>query len=127
MHGTTTLEIDERTTLDAVLKWGVEDQVEQAIEEMAELTVALQHAKRAREGAAENMVEEIADVFIMMAQLRQVVGPELVDEWIRAKMVRLRERIGPMSDSERLARAAASVGVKAEIERADGTKEEFCG
>lgn len=52
--------------------FGFEAQVEKAIEEMAELIVAIKHLKKRDENAADhlaNFVEELADVKIMVDQL----------------------------------------------------------
>ena len=56
----------------AVEKWGEDSQFDQMIEEMAELTVALNKFKRAKhfvaqkkEGVLENIYEELADVKVL--------------------------------------------------------------
>lgn len=72
----------------AAQKWGAEAQIDQAIEECAELIVALRHARRGRCGAAE-VAEEIADVEIMMGQLRVVFGSAAVDTAKQSKLDRL--------------------------------------
>jgi hypothetical protein len=55
----------------AVEKWGAASQINMAIEEMAELIVALQHFKRDR-NTASDVVSEIVDVQIMMHQLHGI-------------------------------------------------------
>lgn len=76
----------------AVEKWGRAPQIHMAIEECGELIVALTHWMRNR--ADRNRVTtEIADVEIMMGQLREIFGSEDVDWEKRAKLKRLKERL----------------------------------
>jgi len=70
--------------------WGADAQIDQCIEEMAELTVELQHHKRGREHHA---AEEIADVLICAQQMRLLVGPDEVDVEVRRKLWRLGQRL----------------------------------
>lgn len=77
---------------EAQKKWGMTAQLMMATEECAELIVAVNHALRGR-GAPEALAEEIADVEIMMAQLRVIVGPEVVDFYKDQKLARLRTRV----------------------------------
>lgn len=60
---------------EAVKLWGFDSQVQMMIEEMAELTTALCHVLRAK-GSIENVVEEIADVEIMLEQMK-VIFPSI--------------------------------------------------
>lgn len=59
---------------EAVLQWGMDSQVNMAIEEMAELISALQHHRReeswGHHATVEDIADEVADVEIMMEQLR---------------------------------------------------------
>lgn len=67
--------------------FGFSNQVDVAIEEMAELTQALIHNRRGRQS---NIAEEIADVVIMLDQL--ILHYDLfgeVDEFVDKKIVRL--------------------------------------
>lgn len=70
----------------AIETWGADAQMDQCIEEMAELTVELQHRKR---GRPDHAAEEVADVLIMAAQMRILVGAEAVDAVYREKVKRL--------------------------------------
>lgn len=84
--------ITERLTLQrAILHWGREAQLEQAVEEMAETIVAIQHHKRGRDD--DGLVEEAADLCVMAEQLRIMAGDAAVDEKIHEKMDRLRHRL----------------------------------
>ena len=81
----------------AIAEYGKVCQMDVAIEEMAELTKALCKIKRADIGmercaAVENAVEEIADVQIMLDQLRLILGCDTtaIEE---EKLERLQNRI----------------------------------
>lgn len=81
-------------TLEAAIqKWGKEAQMDQAIEECAELIVALRHLRRGK-ATPEQVASEVADVLIMVGQLRIMLEYALVDRAVRAKMERLEERLG---------------------------------
>jgi NTP pyrophosphatase (non-canonical NTP hydrolase) len=69
--------------------FGHEAQVRQAQEECAELIVALSHLSRGRE-TLEEVASEIADVEIMMTQMRVVCGNNLVETAKAEKLSRLR-------------------------------------
>lgn len=71
--------------------YGADAQIDQCIEECAELTVELQHRKR---GRPDHAAEEIADVMICAHQMRLLVGPEDVDAEMRRKLARLEQRMG---------------------------------
>lgn len=70
--------------------WGAEAQIDQCIEECAELTVELQHRKR---GRPEHAAEEIADAIIVLHQMRLLIGVEAVDTKVREKLARLEKRL----------------------------------
>lgn len=81
----------------AVKTWGESSQVDIAIEEMAELTKALCKIKRAQAGcevtaAIGNVVEEMADVQIMLDQLR-IIFHRSTEEVEEAKLERLAGRL----------------------------------
>lgn len=61
-----------KTCKKAVDTFGTESQINMAIEEMAELIVALNYWKRDRTTSAK-VIEEIADVTIMMVQLSYIM------------------------------------------------------
>ena len=72
--------------------WGDEAQIDMAIEEMAELTVALMHFKRGRE---HNALEELADVKNMIVQLDDIFSDNAVEieNWRQEKLARLSGRL----------------------------------
>ncbi len=84
----------------AIDKWGKEIQTEIAIEEMAELIKALQKIKRSSSGKTtewlnliHNVCEEIADVEIMIEQLKLIYPNSIVMDYKTAKIDRLKERL----------------------------------
>lgn len=76
----------------ALEKWGTDAQVGMATEELAECIVALRHGLRGK-ASKEEIASEIADVEIMMAQMRIVVGAHIVDRQKSLKLEKLRKLI----------------------------------
>lgn len=72
----------------AITDYGDEAQINMAVEEMAELTDKLMKDKRGRTTKAE-IVEEIADVTIMMRQLALMYGVDDVAAEVDNKLHRL--------------------------------------
>ena len=78
----------------AIEKWGENAQLDQMIEEMAELTVAINKLKRLKSGEKKlsddavynNLLEEIADVKIMLEEMEFMFGKEKIDEMYEKKM-----------------------------------------
>ena len=77
----------------AVEKWGAEGQLDQLIEEMAELTIAINKVKRAekfiaqkKEGVMENFYEELADVKLCLEQMEYMFGKENIDNMLEVKL-----------------------------------------
>lgn len=86
---------------ECVNTYGAEAQVDMAIEEMSELTKALLKYRRKEaqgskglEAARENILEEVADVIIMLTQLIMIYGGrDLVQETIENKVDRQIKRL----------------------------------
>ena len=84
----------------AVDTYGMESQVDMAIEEMSELTKALLKYRRALKGntdisvskAHSDILEEIADVEIMLDQMKIIYGEPICER--KNKVDRLKERLG---------------------------------
>ena len=71
-----------------IKKWGKEAQYDQMMEECAELTVALQHFRRGK--IDQNaVIDEIADVTLMLGQLTWMFGAERVEESVQKKIKKL--------------------------------------
>lgn len=90
---------DERIMQQAIETYGVQAQCDVAIEEMAELTKAIVKIRRVADDygktqvALDNLLEEIADVDIMIDQLKIMWGPKQVEEYRRKKLERLEKRL----------------------------------
>lgn len=76
----------------AILAFGAEAQTRKAAEECVELSLALLHALDGRANM-DNIAEEIADVEIMLAQLRLIYGDKEVDDWKAKKLAALSLKI----------------------------------
>ncbi|MCD8356273.1 MAG: hypothetical protein LUE11_06850 [Clostridia bacterium] len=89
---------EENIMQRAIDTYGVQAQCDVAIEEMAELTKALLKIRRADDhtaqmAALDNIIEEIADVSIMVDQLKIMWGPKYVEEARYQKLRRLDGRL----------------------------------
>jgi len=82
----------KNTLIHAINHFGVEHQIDKAIEEMGELITALAR-RRLDRSRREDIAEEIADVIITANQLRIIYGGELVDGLIDQKLSRLEDTI----------------------------------
>ena len=76
----------------AIVRWGIEGQIKQAIEECAELITVLCHKDRDRADWVQ-VGREVADVEIMCSQLREIIGHEIVDEFKEQQLLRLKREI----------------------------------
>ena len=88
---------EEVTFQAAFERFGEPHQLLVAFEEMAELTKAISKAMRySREGHKTAITEEIADVEIMLEQVKMIFGidDEDVEMWRLDKIVRLRRTLG---------------------------------
>lgn len=95
---------DEEIPGAALRLWGEDAQVDHLIEEMAELTQALLHSRRAADKTNKyrtpEILEELADVLICIDQLKFIMCSEgfELDEALQdvmgAKLLRLKNRIG---------------------------------
>ena len=95
---------ERRALLDrAITAYGAPAQMDMAVEEMAELTKALCKIKRAQAGcevtaAIGNAIEEMADVQIMLDQLRLIFARS-TDEVEEEKLRRLLGRLNSYAES----------------------------
>lgn len=78
----------------AIAKYGTERQTNKAIEELAELTAAIQKHREGRVPLSA-VVEEMADVLIMVEQLTLIydLSPNAVDFVKRVKLGRLKGKL----------------------------------
>lgn len=76
----------------AIEFFGKEKQIAKALEELGELIAAISKSYNHENNL--NIIDEIADVQIMIRQLRSIYGKSQVDGRIEFKMNRLMEKIG---------------------------------
>jgi len=93
-----TLELEYRSVLKAAIKvWGSESQIDMLHEEIGELLQAVNKNKRkSSHETRDNLLEEIADVEIMLEQLKLIIGgnPHAgIYAHKQNKLERLKERI----------------------------------
>ena len=90
---------DECIMRQAIETYGVQAQCDVAIEEMAELIKAIMKIRRAADdyektqAALDNLLEEIADVDIMIDQMKIMWGLKQVEEYREKKLERLERRL----------------------------------
>lgn len=78
----------------ALAHYGEDEQLTVAMEELAELIVAISHFKRGRVQSRMNLVEELADVEIVCRTMRLVLGDDArVERMVNTKLYRLAARI----------------------------------
>ena len=77
----------------AVETYGFEDQMLQAIEELSELQRAITRVIKAP-ADRDNLHEEVADVEIMLMQLRTIFDEDEIDDWKESKLERLARMVG---------------------------------
>ena len=83
-----------QTLLKKAVAWfGADLQCDKTIEECGELIVALSHRFR-RPTKTVDILEELADVLIMAAQLKIIYGKYEVDHHVHQKLERLERIIG---------------------------------
>ncbi|MCD6582655.1 MAG: antitoxin [Desulfuromusa sp.] len=74
-----------QATLD---KWGEDAQYDQMVEECAELIAALKHFRRGKVDQ-QVVIDELADVTLMLGQLTWMFGTELVEASVQKKLEKL--------------------------------------
>lgn len=86
----------------AIELWGMDKQMNMAVEEAAELINAIQKFRRRRCGPRE-LIDEIADTRIMLEQLHLMVGilDEEIEAAVDAKIKRLAQRVLVAASKER--------------------------
>jgi NTP pyrophosphatase (non-canonical NTP hydrolase) len=78
-------DVDEDVLERALDEWGIDLQADKAEEEAAEFIVASKHFGQGKVDE-ENVVEEVADVMVMVEQLALWLGRERVQEKIDEKL-----------------------------------------
>jgi len=77
----------------AVGKYGPEQQMDMLTEECAELIAARNHLRRSRINVAD-FLKKVADVEIMISQMRVIFGDGKIDSAINEKITRLAGKLG---------------------------------
>ena len=70
------LTFDEQMIRQILRHYGAREQLGQAMEEASELSVAVSHYRRRRKGSRRELLEEMADMQIMLRQLQLITGAE---------------------------------------------------
>jgi len=71
-----------------ISKWGEQAQYDQTVEECAELITSLQHFARGKVDK-ETVVDELADVFLMVGQLTYMFGEDQLSAAVEKKIAKL--------------------------------------
>ena len=71
-----------------IKKWGEQAQFDQAIEECAELIATLQHYARGKVDR-DAVINELADVYLMVGQLRYMFGEAELEKAVNQKIAKL--------------------------------------
>ena len=79
----------------ALERWGEANQIEMLEEEMAELTVAIHHFYRSRADRS-NVIEELADVQIVLHQMIYIFGVDDFEKKYSEKIIRLEEKLSDL-------------------------------
>ncbi len=80
-------------------KWGIDAQYEQMVEECAELITALKHFQRGKVDR-QTVMNELADVSLMVGQLTWMFGHEEVEQAIQDKLSKLNKLLTTSSPEE---------------------------
>jgi len=83
----------EKLYEDCIEFWGFEKQAREVQEECAELIVAISHYLRGRDNAPAELIEEIADVYLMLNQLISYFGEDWIMEIVDWKSDRVKEKL----------------------------------
>ncbi len=94
--------MDRELLLEIIEHYGIENQMMQCIEEMGELIQAINKYRRSEFSdscidAYNQVIEEIADVQIMIEQMRLMFNGDDVDKVIAEKLERMRGRLNGCS------------------------------
>lgn len=77
----------------AIIKFGIDAQVDMITEEAAEIIQAISKMKRRGGGFSENFHEEFADLEIVMGQIKPLLNQNRLMFWKKYKLDRLEKRI----------------------------------
>ena len=104
------------TLINAVNTFGIDNQSDIAIEEMSELTKAIiKHRRYHTDKTMANLMEEIADVQIMIWQLIFAYGS--VQDIIDSKIERLEKRINESKNKQQSTERSTKTSIKARVRK----------
>ena len=83
----------------AMVAFGVPSQMRMVQEECAELIASINRLDRER-CPVQDVINEVADVTIMLEQARLILGPELVDRAVQDKLARLERLLAEVAKIE---------------------------
>lgn len=117
---------EQKTTLvHAINHFGMEGQINKAVEEMGKLIAELSRRNLSRFDK-DGVAEEVADALIMLEQLRIIFGASKVDSYIAEKLERLEKTIN--GDLRRQERMMPKGGVELlNEEKSEARKESLVG
>ena len=81
--------------------WGFERQSRVAQEECAELITAISHALRGRPEGMKEVIEECADVYLMINQLITYFGEDVIMEVVDLKSNKVRAKLEKYKEKEK--------------------------
>ncbi len=76
----------------AVEVFGETEQINMLFEELGELISSINRHRRGRKDKS-SVEEELADVQIMLYQMRYIFNPDIMDDWVLLKTSRLKSLI----------------------------------
>jgi len=85
--------MENNSTILKLSKLDIWGQLNQTQEECAELIAAINKLRRNKEGSYKLVEDEIADVCIMIAQCKLIIGEEYIETKIAEKLARCEERL----------------------------------
>jgi NTP pyrophosphatase (non-canonical NTP hydrolase) len=77
----------------AMEAWGFDAQARVCQEECAELIAAISHLSRGREDAMMEVAQELADTYIMVGQMIEYLGPDIVEHIVNCKLGGVEEKL----------------------------------
>lgn len=84
----------ENDVIKKLASLGIQNQLDQTQEECAELIAAISKYRRRHDTKAlDGLIEEIADVTIMIRQLYWLIDAKTIEAKVREKLARSRERL----------------------------------
>lgn len=86
-----------RVAAEAVRTFGEAPQLRQAQEECAELIAAINRDTRGRDPGRDNLTEEAGQVFVMLLQVREIIGRDRFDASVRAAQAKTATKIAEVT------------------------------